>query len=112
MGQESLVELELNSMNEDLLMERMAGELPEIRESLKLSVEQIADKVGIDRNRLLAVEAGNKDLKWSEYLSILFLFWRDDIGRTVIESKGLFPEKLKRVMSVNRNVHAPDIGNF
>ncbi|MBR1865844.1 MAG: helix-turn-helix transcriptional regulator [Lachnospiraceae bacterium] len=87
MGQESLDELELNTIDGELLMQRIAGELLmqriagellEIRECLKLSVEQIADKVGIDRNKLLAVEAGKMDLKWSEYLSLLFLFWRND----------------------------------
>ena len=44
---------------------------------------------------------------WSEYMSILFVIWNNDIGRGIVESKGLFPDVLKKVMSLNRNAHPP-----
>jgi len=51
--------------------------------------------------------SGKRSLKWSEFMSILFVLWNNDIGRGIVEAKGLFPEALKRAMSVNRNAHAP-----
>ena len=42
-----------------------------------------------------------------EYMSILFVIWNDNIGRGILESKGLFPNELKNAMQVNRNEHAP-----
>ena len=41
-------------------------------------------------------------------MSILFVLWNNDIGRGIIESKGLFPEALKRAMATNRNEHIPE----
>ena len=46
-------------------------------------------------------------LKWSEYMSILFVIWNNDIGKGILDERGLFPEELKQALSVNRNAHAP-----
>ena len=95
----------LKALNRTELLMNMAAELPAIRDELGLSVEVIADRTGIDKNKLIDVEAGKKNLNWSEYLSILFLFWSNDSSRRLIEEKGLFPETLKEILSVNRNIH-------
>ena len=38
-------------------------------------------------------------------MSILFFLWDDEKGREGVEERGLFPEALKRAMTVNRNKH-------
>ena len=97
----------LNALDRDLLMSRLIDELPGIRETLKVSADAMADKAGIDKERFKLIETGKRSLKWSEFMSILFVMWNNDIGRGIVEVKGLFPEALKRAMSVNRNAHAP-----
>ncbi|MBQ7678146.1 MAG: hypothetical protein IJT32_07925, partial [Lachnospiraceae bacterium] len=69
--------------------------------------ESLGAKTGIDENKIRQAEAGESIFKWSEYMSILFVFWNDDTGRSLIEARGLFPNALKRAMSVNRNAHEP-----
>ena len=98
----------LDAMDRDALMLKMAEELPKLREALDVSMEALAEKAGVDEERLGQAESGSSILKWSEYMSILFVFWNNDIGRGIVESKGLFPDALKRAMSVNRNAHAPN----
>ena len=49
-------------------------------------------------------------MKWSEFMSILFFIWNNEIGRTLLETKGLFPKELKKAMSINRNAHPPVTG--
>lgn len=105
MAEDALAGLQL--LDRETLMERMAAELPGIRESLKVSVEDLAEKTGVDAAKLKASENGRRALKWSEYLSIVFVIWNNDIGRGILDSKGLFPDELKRALSVNRNAHAP-----
>ena len=94
----------LKQLDRDALMEQMAKELPQIRESLKISVEDLAEKTGVDAAKL---KSGKRKFKWSEYMSILFVIWNNDIGRGILESRGLFPDELKAALSVNRNAHAP-----
>ena len=94
-------------LDRDALTEHMAAELPEIRKQLKISQEELAEKTGVDAAKIRSAENGKRTLKWSEYMSILFVIWSNDIGKGIIDDKGLFPEELKKVMSVNRNAHAP-----
>lgn len=97
----------LDALDRDYLVGRMAEELLEIREKLGVSAEVLARKIGMEKADLEQSESGKRSLKWSEYMSILFIIWSNDIGRGIIESKGLFPDALKKAMSVNRNAHAP-----
>ena len=88
-------------------MERMAAELPQIRESLNLTVDALAEKTGVEAAKIKAAESGKRSFKWSEFMSILFVIWNNDIGKGMLDSKGLFPDALKKALSVNRNAHAP-----
>ena len=97
----------LKRLDRDALMGHMAAELPEIRKQLKITQEELAEKTGVDAAKIKAAENGKRSLKWSEFMSILFVIWNNDIGRGILDSKGLFPDELKKVMSVNRNAHAP-----
>ena len=97
----------LKLLNRDELMSRMAAELPQIREELNLTVDALAEKTGVDEQKLKATENGKRNLKWSEFMSILFVIWNNDIGRGILDSRGLFPDELKKALSVNRNAHAP-----
>lgn len=86
-------------------MDRMAAELPGIREALHLTLEELAEKAGVKGEKLRQAEEGRRNLKWSEYMSLLFVIWNNDTGRGMVESRGLFPDALKEAMSVNRNAH-------
>ena len=95
------------ALDRDALKKKMIEELPDISEKLGVSVEVLEEKAGIKKGKLKEIEAGRRKLKWSEYMSLLFIIWNNNIGRGILESKGLFPQELKEAMSVNRNAHAP-----
>ena len=99
---------ELKSLDRDALVERMAAELPDIREKLKVSQEALAEKTGVDVAKIKAAESGKRPFRWSEFMSILFVIWNNDIGKGMLDTKGLFPDVLKKALSVNRNAHAPE----
>lgn len=99
----------LKALDRKNLMDRMAEELPIIRDQLGISMQKLAPKVGIEEERLIKVEEGEENLQWSEFMSILFVLWNNDIGRGIVESKGLFPDALKQAMATNRNEHKPTI---
>ena len=97
----------LKSLDREALMEKMADELPDIRDQLKVTQEALGEKTGVDVVKIKAIESGRRALKWSEFMSILFVIWNNDIGKGILDSKGLFPDELKKALSVNRNAHAP-----
>ena len=97
----------LNALDRDAVMGRMAEELPGIRKTLNVKPEDFADKIGMDPDRLKDIENGKQKMIWSEYMSILFVIWNNNVGRGILDKKGLFPDALKKAMSVNRNAHPP-----
>ncbi len=97
----------LRSLDKAALIERMGVELPGIRSQLNLSQDELGKKTGVDAAKIKAAESGKRSLKWSEFMSILFVIWNNDIGKGILDEKGLFPDELKKAMSVNRNAHAP-----
>ena len=98
----------LKTLDRDALVIRMAEELPSIRRELHVTEEALAEKTGVGEARIRAAEKGDRSFKWSEYLSILFVIWNNDIGKGLLDDKGLFPAELKKALSVNRNAHAPE----
>ena len=97
----------LKTLDRDELVEKMGAELYEIRMRLDVSQEALAEKTGVDVSKIKNAENGKRALKWSEYMSILFVIWNNDIGKGILDERGLFPEELKQALSVNRNAHAP-----
>ena len=94
-------------LKRDQLIESMLLELPGIRASLELSESELADRIGMDALKYRDIERGKRKMLWSDYMSLLFLFWNNGASRVIVERKGLFPDELKELMSTNRNAHAP-----
>ena len=96
---------ELMTFDRTNSIRRLAEELPEIRKELSLSCADLERMTNIGAKRITAIEEGRQELKWSEYLSILFVQWANEGSRGLLEDKKLFPIELKRAFSVNRNAH-------
>ena len=95
----------LNGMDREALMERMASELPWISGELGENPTGIAIRTGLDDDRMSLIVSGKRKMKWSEYMSILFVLWDDEKGRDIVEERGFFPDALKDAMTINRNAH-------
>lgn len=108
---EPLIE-ELKALDRETLMERFASELPSICNKMGTTPSVIAWRTGLDDERVRFIISGKRKMKWSEYMSLLFVLWDDDRGREIVEKQGFFPEALKKVMSINRNDHGEVNGDI
>ena len=95
----------LETIDKDELIRILIEALPEIKEQLGLEYADLERATNIGAKRISAFEEGRQRPRWSEYLSLVFVLWRDEKGRGMVEEKGLFPEELKLAFSVNRNAH-------
>ena len=86
-------------------LSQLASDLPWVSGEMGYKVGMIGERTGLESDRLNLIITGKRKMKWSEYLSILFVLWEDDIGREFVEKRGYFPDALKKVMSINRNDH-------
>lgn len=101
---DALIE-KLSEMDRNELMGRMAVDLPVISGEMGTTPSGIAQRTGLDAERVRNIVSGRRKMRWSEYMSILFVLWDDDKGKEVVEEHHLFPDALKEAMKMNRNVH-------
>ena len=95
----------LGSLDRTGLMRRMTDELPEISEKMGTTAGAIANRAGIDEGRFKLFRIGKRNIDWSEYMSLLFVIWRDMRSHDIIEEQVFFHDVLKKAMSINRNMH-------
>ena len=96
---------ELNTIDRNALMDGLASELPWICGEMGDSVGGMAIRTGLGKERLTLITSKKRKMKWSEYLSLLFVLWHDEKGREIVEERGYFPDVLKAAMTINRNDH-------
>ena len=99
---------DLSTLDRDGLMERMKSDLPIITGEMGTYPSEIANRSGMDGKRMSLIVSGKRKMKWSEYLSILFVLWNDDKGHEIVENMGLFPDALKHAIAAGRGVQGSD----
>ena len=96
---------DIDNLDRDMLMERLAHELPVISGEMGTTPTGIAWRSGMEEDRIRLMVSGKRKMKWSEYMGLLFVLLGDEKGNEMVEELGLFPDELKKAMSVNRNGH-------
>ena len=99
---------ELESVDRESLILKMQEEMVDIMEKSQMTKARVLELSGINAEKMRAICNGRSiksRLKWNEYLSLLFIFWKNDKSRLIVEEKGLFPKELKNVMLINRTEH-------
>ena len=99
---------EMEGLDREKLISMMGQALPDMIEKADMTEESLSIKSGIGIDKIqMAIRGDAGSLKWSEYLALLFIFWKNEACRDMVEDKGMFPKQLKEVFSINRNVHSP-----
>ena len=61
-------------INKDLLVSNMTENLSMLRTRLGLTQEEIANKVGISRSTIFAIEKKKSKMTWTVFLALMLLF--------------------------------------
>ncbi len=62
-----------NQMRKEYI-EKMIKNMPVLRAAANLTQAELADKVGVSRQTIVAIENGSRSLTWTMYLALLFVF--------------------------------------
>ena len=88
----SIIELTEQEIKE--YKEILATHLVALRKMLYLSQTEFGNRTGISRIRLSMIECGKYEMTWSQFTSILFIFFMNRSTKQIIFRKKLFPDKL------------------
>ena len=81
--------------------ETLADNLVALRKMLYLSQTEFGNRTGISRIRLSMIECGKYEMTWSQFTSILFVFFMNRSTKQIIFRKKLFPDKLFAYLQCN-----------
>lgn len=79
--------------------EAMARNLPTLRAKLGLSQTQLADCIGVTRQTISSIENQSRELSWTNFLSLLFLFSQNPETMKLLPVLDIYTPELEQVFS-------------
>ena len=70
----------------DELIENLRGELPVLRARVRLSQENVANKIGITRQTYSMIENGKKKMNWTVFMALIALFQSDERTNKMLDN--------------------------
>jgi len=70
--------IENKTLNKENLLKIMTDNLPALRAKLGLSQDEVSNIIGISRQTYCAIETQKRKMSWSNFISLLFLFWYNE----------------------------------
>ena len=80
------------------LIKIMTENLPMLRKRLELTQEEIADKIGVSRSTVIAIENNKREMTWNTFLSLMLLFSKNESTNKILSILDLNTEEFNEFM--------------
>jgi len=84
----------MKDMEKAVLIRNMTANLPTLRTALGLTQEELADKIGVSRSTVIAVENGKRDMTWNTFLSLVLLFTKNEATDRLLQVLEIYTDDL------------------
>lgn len=64
----------MNSIQKELLIDKMTENLPVLRKKLGVTQTELADLIGVSKYTILAIEKNQRRMTWNTFLSLVLIF--------------------------------------
>ncbi len=82
-----------NKINKDKLIRNMTDNLPMLRTRLGLTQEELANKIGVSRSTILAIENNQREMTWNTFLSLMLLFTKNETTNKLLMVLDIYTEE-------------------
>ena len=79
---------------QEAYIEKMVKNLPVLRAAIRITQKELAKKIGITRQSMMAIETGRRPLQWSNYLALVLVFYHYEDSKILMESLSLFDAEI------------------
>ncbi len=79
----------------DEMIKNMAENLPVLRTRLHLTQSELAAKLGISRQTVIALESGKRPMTWSTFLSLVFIFSKYEETQKLLGVLDIYPQEFE-----------------
>ena len=85
----------------DNLIELLTEELKVLRAKAGISQQELAKRIGISRQTYGVIESRKQRMTWNTFLSLLFLFEKNEGTSKIIRQIGAYPPELESYLNMN-----------
>ncbi len=85
-----------------ILMSQMAQNLPILRAKLSLTQVDLAERIGVSRHTLMAIENKQRQMSWPTFLSLMLFFSKNSGTNQLLGVLGIVTEELNEYLEVER----------
>lgn len=91
----------ITQIDKKALMEKLASELPMLRAKMGVSQADLGKLIGVSRQTYSMIETQKKEMGWSVYLSLVFVFSLNATTESLLDFCGAYPNELKDALNIN-----------
>lgn len=84
--------MEGRKLDKDKLIQSMTENLPMLRTRLGLTQEDLADKIGLSRSTVVAIENRKREMTWNTFLSLVLLFIKNETTNKLLTALEIYTD--------------------
>ena len=88
----------INEKTKQMYLDNMLRNLPVLRAKLGTTQKELADRLGVTRQTITALESGKRTLTWTNYLAMCFVFDNCEETRMMIDLYDICPEIVRHYL--------------
>jgi DNA-binding XRE family transcriptional regulator len=79
----------------------MASNLSTLREKAKLTQDELADRLGLTRQTISAIENDKRDMQWSTFSVLIMFFASNEEIQQIMVAMGIINSNVERLFSIS-----------
>lgn len=84
--------MEGRKLDKEKLIHSMTENLPMLRTRLGLTQEDLADKIGLSRSTVVALENRKREMTWNTFLSLVLLFTKNETTNKLLTALDIYTD--------------------
>ena len=84
--------MEEKKLDKEKLIQRMTDNLPMLRTRLGLTQEDLANKIGLSRSTVVAIENRKREMTWNTFLSLMLLFIKNEVTNKLLTALEIYTD--------------------
>ena len=94
----------MEEANKSELIKKLIYELPVLRAKRGMTQNELSEIIGVSRQTYSLLENGKRKMTWSNFLSILFVFYFNSVTRKMLETSGILTDILKNTLNIDHRL--------
>lgn len=88
----------LDSGTKEKLIKNLSDNLPVLRAKLGITQAELADRIGVSRQTIIAIENGKRKMMWSMFITLTLLFLQNEETSILLPVVEVYTDELENFL--------------